>query len=180
MMAGTNLQLRDDDADYPALLMGNYMLGGGFLNSRLAVRIRQKEGLSYGVGSFLQADAWDKVGSFGSFAIYNPENSAKLLAAYREELNKMITEGFTEQELKDAVSGFLQSRNVSRSQDRELVGRLSNYLFLNRTMQWDADLEKKIAALTTAQVNAAMKKWINPANITIVEAGDFNKKAGTE
>jgi zinc protease len=180
MMAGTNIQLRDDDADYAALLMGNYMLGGGFLNSRLAVRIRQKEGLSYGVGSFLQADAWDKVGSFGSFAIYNPENSAKLLAAYREELNKMITDGFTEQELKDAVSGFLQSRNVSRSQDRELVGRLSNYLFLNRTMQWDADLEKKIAALTTAQVNAAMKKWINPANITIVEAGDFNKKAGTE
>ena len=43
----------DDDPDYPALLLANYMFGGGFLNSRLAVRIRQKEGLSYGVGSGL-------------------------------------------------------------------------------------------------------------------------------
>ena len=180
MMAGTNLQLRDDDADYAALVIGNYMLGGGFLNSRLAVRIRQKEGISYGVGSFLQADAWDKSGAFGAYAIYNPENSAKLIAAYRDELQKMITEGFTEQELKDAVNGYLQSRNVSRSQDRELVGRLANYLFLNRTMQWDAGLEQKIGALTTAEVNAAVKKWFNPKNITIVEAGDFEKKTGTE
>src|SRR5690606_24939564 len=50
MLAGMNLELRDDDADYPALVIGNYMLGGGFLNSRLATRIRQKEGISYGVG----------------------------------------------------------------------------------------------------------------------------------
>ncbi|MES4791876.1 MAG: insulinase family protein, partial [Chloroflexota bacterium] len=41
-IAGMNLNLRDDDPDYPALVLGNYMLGGGFLNSRLAVRIRQQ------------------------------------------------------------------------------------------------------------------------------------------
>ena len=41
-VAGFNLKLRDDSPDFPALLLGNYMLGGGFLNSRLAARIRQK------------------------------------------------------------------------------------------------------------------------------------------
>ena len=61
-IAGLNLKLRDDDPDYPALVLGNYMLGGGFLNSRLAVRIRQKEGLWYGVGSQFQASALDQSG----------------------------------------------------------------------------------------------------------------------
>ena len=49
-LAGINLNVRDDDPEYAALVLGNYMLGGGFLNSRLATRVRQKEGLSYGVG----------------------------------------------------------------------------------------------------------------------------------
>ena len=176
MFAGVNLLLRDDDADYPALVIANYMLGGGFLNSRLAVRIRQKEGISYGVSSFLTADPLDKDGSFGTFAIYNPQNSARLIAAYKEELAKILGEGFTEAELKDAKSGWLQSRNVSRSQDRELVGRLSTYLFLDRTLEWDADFEKRLGALTVSDVNAAVKRWIKPDNLTIVEAGDFDKK----
>jgi zinc protease len=176
MIAGVNLPLRDDDADYPALVIANYMLGGGFLNSGLAVRIRQKEGISYGVASFLTADPLDKDGNFGTFAIYNPQNSARLIAAYKEELAKMLTEGFTEAELKDAKSGWLQGRNVSRSQDRELVGRLSSYLFLDRTLEWDANFEKRLAALSVGEVNAAIKRWIKPENLTIVEAGDFEKK----
>lgn len=176
MRAGFNLELNENDADYPALLIGNYMLGGGFLNSRLAVRIRQKEGISYGVGSFVQADPFEKAGSFGTFAIYNPDNSERLIEAYKDELDKMLKEGFKEEELKDAVKGWLQSRNVSRSQDRELVGRLNNYLFLGRTMQWDADLEKKIGSLTTAQVNETVKRWIKPEQLTIIQAGDFERK----
>ena len=177
MIAGVNLELRDDHPDYPALVMANYMLGGGFLNSRLAVRIRQKEGISYGVSSFLTADPLDKDGNFGTFAIYNPENSARLIAAYREELAKILTEGFAEAELKDAKNGWLQSRNVSRSQDRELVGRLSSYLFLDRTLEWDADFERRVSALTVTDVNAAVKRWIKPEVLSIVEAGDFEKTA---
>jgi len=173
LFAGVNLPLRDDDQDYPALVMANYMLGGGFLNSRLAVRIRQKEGISYGVSSFLRADSLDKTGGFGTFAIYNPQNSARLLSAYREELDKVLNEGFGESELRDAQAGWLQSRNVSRSQDRELVGRLSSYLFLERTLEWDAEFERRVAALTVSEVNAAAKRWINPDALTLIEAGDF-------
>jgi zinc protease len=43
-------------------------------------------------------------------------------------------------------------------------------------MKWDADLEKNINALTVDQVNAAMRKWINPEKFTYVQAGDFEKK----
>ncbi len=176
LLCGYNIELRDDDPDYPALLIGNYMLGGGFLNSRLASRIRQKEGISYGVGSWLQADPLDKVGGFGSYAIYNPDNSERLIKAYQEEIGKVIKDGFTADEMKDAVNGYLQSRNVSRAQDRTLAGKLSGNLFLERTMKWDADIEAKIDALTVDHVNDAMRRWIKPEKITYVQAGEFDKE----
>ncbi len=177
MVAGVNIPLRDDDPDYPALVLGNYMLGGGFLNSRLAVRIRQKEGISYGVGSQLSANPLDKTGTFMTYAIYNPENAERLEKAFREEMDKVVKEGFTADEIKAARSGYLQSRMVSRAQDPSLVGTLNNYLYLNRTLNWDADFEKKMESLTPEQVNAAMKKHIDPAKISIVKAGDFSKAA---
>ncbi|MFI5164608.1 MAG: M16 family metallopeptidase, partial [Bacteroidia bacterium] len=176
LFAGCNLELKDDDADYAALVMGDYMLGGGFLNSRLAVRIRQKEGISYGVGSWISADAIDKSGSFGSYAIYNPDNNDKLVVAYKEELDKMLKDGFKPDELKDAVSGYLQEQQVNRSQDRSLANKLANNLFLNRTMKFDEGKESKIVMLKPEDVNAAMKKWINPEKISYVEAGDLERK----
>src|SRR5262249_52259383 len=92
-LAGMNLNLRDDDPDYPALVLGNYMLGGGFLNSRLAVRIRQKEGISYGVGSSFGASALDKAGSFLANAIYAPQNVTRLEAVFKEELERALKDG---------------------------------------------------------------------------------------
>ncbi|MFD2933979.1 M16 family metallopeptidase [Spirosoma flavum] len=177
MVAAVNLPLRDDDPDYPALVLGNYMLGGGFLNSRLAVRIRQKEGISYGVGSQLQANPLDKTGMFMTYAIYNPENAERLEKAFREEMDKVVKDGFTADEINAARSGLLQSRMVSRAQDPSLAGTLNNYLYLNRTLDWDADFEKKMASLTPEQVNAAMKKHIDPSKISIIKAGDFAKAA---
>ncbi len=177
-VAGLNLKLRDDDPDYPALLLGNYMLGGGFLNSRLATRIRQKEGLSYGVGSRLAASPLDAAGTFMTFAIYAPENATKLEAAFREEIDRMLQQGFTAEEVDQAKSGFLQGQQVSRAQDAELARKLASYLFYPRTVAWDEELERKIAALTPAQINAAMKRHVDPAKITIFKAGDFARVVG--
>jgi zinc protease len=174
-VAGLNLKMRDDNPDYPALLLGNYMLGGGFLNSRLAARIRQKEGLSYGVGSGLNISSLDEYGRFTASAIYAPQNVEKLEAAFKEEIARMLKDGFTAEEVEAAKSGFLQSRQVSRAQDNELASRLNNYLFLGRTLQFDADLDAKLKALTPEQIVAAMRRYIDPSKITIVKAGDFAK-----
>lgn len=179
-IAGLNLNLRDDDPDYPALVLGNYMFGGADMNSRLANRIRQKEGLSYGVGSMLNAGTIDKSGRFQALAIYAPQNRDKLEAAFKEEVAKMLKEGFTEEEIKAAKTGWLQARQVSRAQDNELVGKLNSYLYLNRTLAWDAELDKKVAALTAEQIHAAMRKFIDPNKITIIKAGDFAKSTASK
>lgn len=174
-VAGFNLKIRDDNPDYPALLLGHYMLGGGFLNSRLASRIRGKDGLSYGVGSGINISALDEYGRFTANAIYAPQNVEKLEAAFKEEIARMIKDGFTAEEVEAAKSGYLQSRQVSRAQDNELAGRLNQYLFFKRTLQWDADLDAKLKALTPEEINAAMRRHMDPSKITIVKAGDFAK-----
>ncbi len=174
-LAGQNLKASQDHPDYPALILGNYMLGGGFLNSRLATRIRQQEGLSYGVGSFFYADARDETGTWQAYAIYAPENVAALEKAFLEEIEKVRTSGFTAEEVEVAKSGWVQNQQVSRAQDNSLASTLNSYLDLDRAMAWDAELEAKVMALTPEQINAAIAKHLDPAKMVIVKAGDFAK-----
>ncbi len=173
MLIGLNFSLRDDDPDYPALVLANFMTGGGFLNSRLATRIRQKEGLSYGVGSYLWADSLDKMAIFQAQAIYNPGNAEKLEKAFREELARIIEGGFADAELREARTGWLQARRVERSQDSRLASRLARNEYLGRRMAWYGDLETKVAALTPRQIQDAFIRHILPAKLTLVQAGDF-------
>ena len=175
-IAGMNVKMRDDDPDYPAMVMANYLLGGGFLNSRLAVRLRQKDGLSYGVGSQFQVSSLDQSGQFVTYAIYAPQNAAKLETGFKEEIARALKDGFTAEELRAALSGYLQNRQVGRAQDASLARTLANYLFLKRTLQWDAEFEKKVAALTAEQVSATFRKHIIMDKLSLFKAGDFAKK----
>ncbi len=174
-MAGQHIKINDAAPDYPALFMGNWILGGGELSSRLADRIRKKDGLSYGVGSFLDVPSQDDNATFGSYAMYAPQNADKLLAAFKEEVDLVQKDGVTEKELADAKKALLQQLQLGRSQDPDLAGELNNYLFINRDILWDAAYEDKINKLTVSDVNNALKKYIDPNKITIIKAGDFDK-----
>ncbi len=177
-LMGLNLPVSDEAADYPALTLGNFILGGGFLNSRLATRIRQKEGISYGVGSYNYASSYDTTGFIGIYAIYNPDNLGKLEKAMKEELTKILKDGITADELKAAKSGYLQNQQIDRSQDQNLVNKIDNNLSLNRTLSFDATQEINISALTVEQVNAALRKYVKSDNFVIIKAGDFDKTSG--
>ena len=174
-IAAQRLHLSDKDPDYPALVIGNYMLGGGFLNSRLATRIRVKDGLSYGVGSSLSAKSIEEDGEFQAFAIAAPQNVTKVEAAFKEEMQRALADGFTQKELDDDRTGWLQSQQVSRSEDSSLVRMLSSRDYDGRTMAWDEELEKKIAGLSADDVGKAVRRHVDLAQISIVKAGDFKK-----
>jgi len=177
LYAGINFEMRDDHPDYPALVLASYMLGGGFLNSRLATRIRQQEGISYGVGAAINVPPIDSAASLVAYAIYAPENADRLVAALREELEKAVRDGFTAEEVEAAKRGWLQQSDVDRATDTQLIGIIHNGLFLGRTLQHDAELEAKVRALTPAQIHEALRRHIDPAKLVIVKAGDFAKAA---
>jgi len=169
-----NLALRDDHEDYPALTLAGYMMGGGFLNSRLSARIREQDGLSYSVQAQISGHPIDENGSFFAVAIQAPENVERVEAALREEIQTVLDDGFTEDELALAKLGYLQSRELARAQDGSLVSMLTQGLYFDRTLLWEAEFDERIQNLTVEGVNAAVRRHLDLNKMTFVKAGDFS------
>lgn len=177
VLARSNLALSDADPDYPALMIANHVLGSSALASRLGDRLRQKEGLTYGVSSSLRADSspdgQDDAGSLDIQAIAAPENVPRLEIGLREELERLVRDGITAAELKDAVDGLLVRFEQSRAADTSVAGMLSRNLYLDRTMAWTRDFESRLRGLTLDEVNAAIGRHLRPDTLSVVVAGDF-------
>lgn len=175
-LAGNRFRMSDEDPDYPALVLANFMFGQS-ASSRLMDRLRQKEGFSYGTVSQLSIPAKDDDAVFTAFAILAPQNMVKLEAAFREEVSKVLKDGFQPAEFEAAKKAWQQQRNVQRSQDVAILATLSANEFNGRTFAFQANTEKKVEALTLHEVNTALRKVLSVEGLSIVRAGDF-KKAG--
>ena len=173
--AGLLLPLKDDDPDYPALVMANFILGGNTLSSRLGDRIRQQEGLSYGVNSSFSAAALDQRANFTVTAISHPQNIAKVAQAAREEMERLSRDGVSGAELARAKASYLQQLKVMRTNDGALAGMLNSLLLNRRTFVYDSELENKIESLTPEQVSEAFRQHIDLQKLIIISAGDFEK-----
>lgn len=173
--AMTKLELSDQHPDYPALKMANEIFGGGFLNSRLATRLRQQDGLSYGAGSFFSVSSYDESATFGAYAIAAPENLPRVEIGFKEELERALKDGFTQDELDKARDGALQNSRIDRSKDARLVNSLAGNLDLERSMQWSKEYEEKLKQLSLKDVNDAFRRHIKMDNISIIKAGDKAK-----
>ena len=176
MLAVQSIEMRDDHEDFPALSLADYILGGGFLNSRLATRIRQKDGLSYGVGSNFSAHPIDEAASFQAFAIFAPENADKVVTAFREEIARALESGFTAEEIEAAKSGVLEGFQNSRASDGTIAAQLNANLFFGRTMDFAAAQEAAIAALTPEAVHEALRRHVSLEAISVFRGGDFANK----
>jgi zinc protease len=174
------IEMRDDDPDYPALVLANYMFGGAGLNARVGKRIRGKEGLSYGAGTSLMVSEIDRRGVFSASATAAPQNIAKLEAIFFEEVELARKNGFTAEELKVAKAGLLTSRRQSRSSDNFVVNSWLDRLYLDRNFLEAAELDAKYEAMTLDKVNAAFRKYIDPKKLVVVKAGDFAKFAAAK
>ena len=177
-IGGLTMPLRDDSTDYPAVVLANQILGGGAgLKSRLADRLRQKEGLSYGAGSALRANAREENTGLVLYAIYAPQGLQRLRTALDEELQRFVRDGVSEEELNEARTGLLQQISLGRTQDGGLAGLLAGQLDLGRSMSFERQREDRLNAVTLEQVNAAIRKYFDPAKLVQVFAGDFKSTA---
>ena len=168
--------MADTHADYPAMVLANYMFGGS-ITGRAPNRIRNQEGLSYGVNSRFAAPAVGDAASFGGTAISNPQNTPRVEASFRDELAKTLTGGFTAAEVAAAKKALRDQRTVGRSQDGQLLNLITAREEFGRTLAWDEQMDAKLEALTPDQVNAAFRRHVSVDQLSIVKAGDF-KAAG--
>jgi zinc protease len=107
------------------------------------------------------------------FAIYAPQNRARVETAVAEEISRALAQGFSKEEIESGKKGLLQARQLARTSDENLADRLAFYLSLGRTFSWDGELERRIAALTPREVVEAMRRRLDPARLSTVKAGDF-------
>ncbi|HEY5799218.1 MAG TPA: insulinase family protein, partial [Burkholderiaceae bacterium] len=173
--ARINLDLNQEDPQYPALVLANFIFGDSGLKSRLLERIRQRDGLSYSGGSSLGAGQIDRAGNFTITAIAAPQNLPRLEAAIQEELARTLRDGYTEQEVADAKSAILQQRAQARADDSGIADGWTRYLFMDRTYAYSKAFEDKLSAVTLQEVNSAFRQAIEPQRLTVVVAGDYVK-----
>ena len=174
IVGATSFPLMDTDPDYPALMLANYIVGGS-ADSRLWNRIRQREGLSYGVGSSLSVSRFEPNASFNVSATFAPQVLDRLRNGLQEELSRATSAGFTSQEVSEAKSALLLERGLSRTRDPSLAGALVEQEYVGRTFALSGQIDKAIEALTPEQVSAALKKYVNADALAYVFAGDFAK-----
>jgi zinc protease len=174
-MAGLAFPLKETDPDFAALRLGNFIFGGGTLVSRLGYRIREREGLSYGVSSTFTADPRDPSARFTVNAITNPANIDRVEKAFREELHEFLTHGPSGKELSDAQQAYVEAQKVSRTADAAIAGQIVSNLRLGRSFAHAREQEQRITALTPEDVKAAFRKYIDPNKLVIIRAGDFKK-----
>ena len=170
------MKMNDEDPDYAALTIAG-MVFGGTPNSRLFLRIRVKDGLSYGANAGFSMPVKDDGGRLSASAIAAPQNMPKVESAFNEELARALKDGFTADEVEKAKKTWLDERAVARAEESSIASLLMSRERWGRTLEWDAKLEAVVAALTPQQVNEAFKRHVDPAAISIVKGGDF-KKAG--
>lgn len=174
-LASQPLKIQDTDPRFPALYLANYLLGASE-TSRLWNRVRVQEGLSYNVRSHFDASSYEPSGSWQFYAIFAPENSDRLRSTIQEELEKALDEGFTEQEVKEGVDALLKLRRLARTRDGVLASAWINYLQLDRTFDWSAQIDKALASLTAEQVNDAMRSVLKPDSFSTALAADADKR----
>ncbi|MBL8352924.1 MAG: insulinase family protein [Burkholderiaceae bacterium] len=164
--------INDTHDDYPALLVANHLLGG-YANSRLWARIRETDGLSYDVRSGVAWNPFEPHSRWQVSAIFAPQNQARVEAALQEEVARALKDGFTQAELDAGRQGLLNQRRLARAQDPVVAGMLGSNLYLQRSFALQQRNDDRIAVLTLDQVNAALRRHIDPASWAVFWAGDF-------
>lgn len=166
------LAVNDTHPDYAPLTLANFMLGQGG-SSRLWVRIREKGGLSYDVHSMVSWNTDEPHSPWKATAIFAPQNRGLVETAFREEVARMLKDGFDEKELNDAKQSQLNFRRLSRAQDGNLAGGIAGNLKLGRSFAISQKVDEQIASATLEQVNAAIRKHLKPGSFVFGFGGDF-------
>ncbi len=172
-----NFKMDRNSPDYPAFLMANEILGsGGFLSARIPMRLREKEGISYGAGSFIDVPITNDIAFWEYYALLNPTKKNAVELAVKEEISKALKDGFTAEELKSNLVSWQNERKTRLGSDGTLMDLVNTYLQYNVPLEDYDDLESKVKSLKIEGVNTALRKYLSLDKMTSIYAGDFNKK----
>ncbi len=168
---GQPSMLRYSDPDYQALRLATAILGSGF-TGRLMANVRDKEGLTYGVGASLQNDMVND-GDWRIAATFAPGLLDKGIASTQRQLKLWYESGATPTEISARKSNLIGSFKVGLATTGGMAGALLAAVNRGYDLTWLDEYPVKVNALTNEQVNGAIKKYIKPDAMVMVKAGTF-------
>lgn len=169
-----NFAMRDDDEDFPALKLANYMFGEN-MNSRLMMRIREKEGISYGAGSSIEISRHEQNASINIYAMSAPGSVSRAKRAIEEEWDRVLNSGFTQQELDIARESIWLGFENLLANDGFLVNAMVNDLYVDRDFLFRENLFLRMKDLSPQDLDRALHKWWGLREFSKVCAGDMGK-----
>ena len=165
--------LRYGEDDYLALNLGTAVLGSGFFSARLLDVVRTREGLTYGITANLGADTYTD-GVWMIQAGFAPELLEKGTESVRRELRRFCTDGVTAEELATFKVTLAGSYKVTLSTTEELAGTVLGAVERGLGPEWVDDYLVRMQTLTLEDVNAAIRKHLNPDRMVMIRAGTMS------
>jgi zinc protease len=158
-----------NDPDYFALLVGNYILGGGGLVSRLSMEVREKRGLSYSVSSYFSPRL--HAGAFTIGLQTRPDQAAQAVQVSRDVLARYVAEGPTEAELKAAKDYLIGGFPLLIDSNRKLLDNIASIAWNGLPLDYLDTWTRQVERVTAADVKAAFARKVQPQRMVIVTVG---------
>jgi zinc protease len=177
VLLGTAAPLRRDAADYYAAMLANRALGESTLSSRLGLRVRDAEGLTYGIASRFRAPSL-AAGPWYIAVSVNPGNVERAIESALGVLHEYVEHGIRPEELEDEKSSAVGSFKVALSTNAGLASALWNAEFYGLGLDYVERYTELVRAVTVEEANAAIRKYFRPERLTVVVAGDIDPTHG--
>lgn len=178
VVMGQSSGLRYSDPDYQALRVATAILGSGF-TGRLMANVRDKEGLTYGVGAGMGNDMFND-GDWRISATFAPGLLDKGIASTQRQLKLWYEAGATPTEISQRKSNLIGEFKVNLATTGGMAGALLGAVSRGYDVSWLDEFPARVNALSNEQVNAAIKKYLKPHAMVLVKAGTLAPAAATK
>lgn len=168
-----HIGIRREDPDYYAVMIMNYILGGGGFTSRLMDNIRDNKGLAYDVRSAFSAQK--EPGAFTISIRTKNESANEVIAETLKEIRRMQTELVSEKELADAKAYITGSFPLRMDTYAKIAGMLASIELYNLGLDYPQKYAGLINSVTRQDILRVAKKHLDPDKMVIVVVANQEK-----
>ncbi len=161
--------VRRGDPDYFPLYVGNHVLGGSGLVSRVSAEVREKRGLAYSAYSYFSP--MNRKGPFILGLQTRNESAPEALGVLQETLARFVADGPTAEELAAAQKNITGGFALNIDSNRDKVEYLAMIGFYDLPLDYLETFPAKVQAVTVSQVKETFQRRVAPERMATVTVG---------
>ena len=167
-----HLGLEENNPDYYAVQVMNFILGGGSFSSRITTKVRSDEGLSYNQGSRF-AYRWGFPGTFSGYVQTKSATVGYAVSLILDEIRRIRREPVSDEELELAINFYLESFSSGFESPQGTMTTFAEMELVGKPMDYYQTFRKHIREVTKARVQEVANKYLQPERLAIMIVGDW-------